>query len=107
MTIPKYNFSIFEGDDKTLEFRYKIDGAPEVLTDYVIQLEAEVDSLDKTAIISDPSTGEFSFVFDRLDTENLGGKRIKYKVVFYDGGLSGVKTTKFTGAITVTTKGIS
>ncbi len=103
--IPVYDFSIFKGDDKTLDFRFKDgNGEPIDLTDYIIELETNVEGLDKTAIIEEPVTGEFKFVFDREDTADLVEKRVKYKVVFYE---SGYKTTKFTGSINLDSRGIS
>lgn len=104
--IPEYNFSLFKGDDKTKKFRYKADGVVVPLTGYTIQLETNVPSLDKTANIPDPLTGEFSFVFGQVDTEALTQSRVKYKIVFYPTGLSGDKITKFTGSINLDSRGI-
>lgn len=105
--IPEYDFSLFKGDDVTKKFRYKAADLVVDLTGYVIQLETNVDSLDKTAIIFDPTSGEFEFTFDRVDTETLTQRRVKYKVVFYPTGLIGSRTTKFCGSINLNSKGIT
>ena len=54
-----YDFSLFKGDDKTKKFRFKADEVPVDITGYVIQLETNTVSLQKTAIVADPTTGEF------------------------------------------------
>tara|TARA_R110002096_G_scaffold31707_1_gene92735 strand:- start:169 stop:501 length:333 start_codon:yes stop_codon:yes gene_type:complete len=105
--IPEYDFSLFKGDDKTKQFRYKAAGVVVDISGYVIQLETNVGSLDKTATISDPLTGEFEFTFDRVDTEALTQRRVKYKVVFYPTGLIGSRITKFGGSINLNSKGIT
>ena len=106
--IPVYDFVLFKGDDETKRFRFKDgEGEPIDITDYVIELETNVDSLDKTAIVDDPTTGEFKFIFNREDTADLVENRVKYKVVFYQNGLTGDKTTKFAGSINLDSRGIS
>ena len=104
--ITVYDFSLFKGDDKTKKFRFKADEVPVDITGYVIQLETNTVSLQKTAIVADPTTGEFFFVFAKEDTSTLISKRVKYKVVFYPTGFSGEKNTKFCGSININTKGI-
>tara|TARA_R110000744_G_scaffold73950_5_gene147808 strand:+ start:2702 stop:3034 length:333 start_codon:yes stop_codon:yes gene_type:complete len=105
--IPEYDFSLFKGDDKTKKFRYKAGGEVVDITGYIIQLETNIISLQKTASIPDPVTGEFNFVFAKADTGNLTEKRVKYKVVYYPTGLLGDKVTKFTGSINLNSKGIT
>jgi len=103
--IPVYDFTLFKGDDETIEFRFKDgNGEPIDLTDYVIDFETKIASLNKAATIDDPVTGVFKFIFDREDTADLVEKRVKYKVVFYQNDL---KTTKFAGSINLDSRGIS
>ena len=43
--IPVYDFTLFKGDDETKLFRFKDgEGEPIDITDYVIELETNVDS---------------------------------------------------------------
>ena len=106
-SIPEHNLEIFKGDGKTFRFRYKAGGEVVDITGYTILLETKIVSLQKTAIVDDPITGEFSFVVDGVDTVDLTQKRVKYKVVFYPTGLAGERNTKFTGSINITSKGIT
>lgn len=105
--IPEYNFSLTKGDDKTLKFRYKAGGVAVDITGYVIEMETNILSLDKTARIIDPVTGEFYFDYERLDTAELDNCRVKYQVVFYPSGVSGQRITKFSGSINLTSEGIT
>jgi len=102
--IPKYDLELYQGDDKTFTFRYKLDGVAALLTDHVIKLECTEASLAKTAIIADQTTnpGEYKFVFVPADTQTLEAFRPKYEVVFWPTGLAGLKTTKYTGALKIT-----
>lgn len=79
--IPVYDFSLYKGDDTTKRLRYKAGDLVVDLTGYVIHLKTNISSLDKTATIVDPTTGEFEFTFARVDTESLTQSRVKYKVV--------------------------
>ncbi len=105
--LPEHNFAIFKGDDESVKFRYKADGEAVDITGYTIQLETNVDSLSKEAVIADPTSGEFVFNFTQSDTSDLENKRVKYKVVFYPNGLAGTKETKFGGSINLNSKDIA
>jgi hypothetical protein len=104
--IPVYDFALIKGDDHTKKFQCKDGDNPTDLTGYTIQLESEEDSLDKEATITNATEGKFEFTFVPADTETLTSKRVRYKVVFYPSGLSGVKNTEFWGSINIHTKGI-
>lgn len=102
--LPEYDIEIYQGDDKTLKFRYKSANVPVDITSYVIKLECSISELEKTAVIADQITniGEFSFVYVPADTLATTSRRVKYEVVFYPTGLTGTKETKFAGSIYIT-----
>lgn len=103
--IPEYDIELYQGDDKTLKFRYKAEDIPVDLTGYVIELECTEAALGKTAVIAPDqvaNTGEYEFVYIPSDTQNLTSFRVKYEVVFYPTGLAGEKTTKMRGSIKIT-----
>lgn len=103
--IPEYDLELYQGDDKTLKFRYKADGIPVDITGYVIELECAEPLLDKTAVIApnqEINTGEYEFLYVPSDTQTLTASRVKYEVVFYPLGLGGEKNTKMRGSIILT-----
>lgn len=54
--IPEYNFTLYQGDDKTVKFRYKSDGKLVDLTGYQIFFETSIASLQQEASIPQHQT---------------------------------------------------
>ena len=98
-SIESYDFSVRQGDDKTVTFRYKADGLPVDLTGYVITFECEESTFTQNALIPLPTTGEFSVVFSSTDTSGLLVRRSRYEVATWPSGLTGTKETIFEGSI--------
>tara|TARA_R110002096_G_scaffold169638_1_gene341320 strand:- start:81 stop:419 length:339 start_codon:yes stop_codon:yes gene_type:complete len=100
--IPEYDINIYQGDDKTIKFRYSADGVAVDLTGYTITLECAAITLNKTALIAPDqvlNAGEYEFTYIPADTIGLESVRPKYEVVFWPTGLAGTKSTKYKGTI--------
>jgi len=70
--IPQYSFCLLLEDAKDKSFVWKdVDGVEVDLTGKSISLLCEETSLNKTASIVDPTSGEFSFSFDSGDTQSI------------------------------------
>lgn len=102
--VPKFDLEIYKGDDEVLKFRYLADGVAVDLTGYIIDFECSDPTLSRSASIADQGllTGEYSFVFDRADTELTESVLAEYEVVFWPTGLSGNKKTVMGGNLYVT-----
>lgn len=100
--IAEYDFEIYQGDDKTVSFRYKANDVPVDITGYTIELECANPALSKTAVIVDALDGRYDFVYVPSDTISTESRRVKYEVVYWPEGLSGPKRTMHTGSILIT-----
>ena len=101
--VPQHDLCIHQGDDKTFEFRYSIDGSPVDLTGYDILLDCRDPTLDRAAVVLDQvtNTGEYTITYVPADTESSDSRKVFYEVAFYPTGVAGVKNTKYSGYLLI------
>ena len=102
----RYDFSIQQGDDETVTFRYLSDEVAVDLTGFLAVFECSLPALTHDMTITSPSLGEMTATFAGLDTTGLEQRRVSYQVVLWDGGLGGTKETLFHGSLTLNPDGI-
>jgi hypothetical protein len=96
-----YDFSLQLGDDETVTFRYLSDNAPVDINGMDFVFECAVSTLNQTMSLSSPTTlGEFTASFARANTAGLLARRVRYRVLLWQGGIdTGTREVLFKGSI--------
>jgi len=100
--VDRYDFSIKQGDDESVTFRWLADGVPVDLNGVIAEFECSIPALTHIMSLSNPtSLGEITASFDSVDTEGLAQRRVKYKVIIWRNGYGVDKETLFHGSLSL------
>mgnify|MGYP000644191692 CR=1 FL=1 len=97
--IPTYDFSIGRGRDRTVNFRYRADGAPVNLGGMVLEFVCTNAALNQNAVIEFPRSGEFTLAFPASMTTSLASRNLKYQIIIHPEGIGGPNRILMSGKV--------